>query len=282
MTIPINFSLLLPGLDQIYSDIRSFSNSKSTVSLPAQNTQKNVYVQADWLTPEQKAAYQSGDQEAIRQADEAALNQAIEISKASFAYDMVNNALKNSADIPNNPALSHGNNAKKTKIENYAQHRTATRANTNKLKNWFANHNCQVIQSSGSSNNCAIHSLLKLATRDYAASHVERAVHYKKWLIERFKGAQHSAADQLATLNSMLLADSTHMEVLINQINADYGANMRVNFVMGDAEGRPYVTRCVGDGNNDVVIFDQGGHFEPVIASKDISFLSSSARVIAA
>lgn len=278
MTIPINFSLLLPGLNQIYSDIRSFySDPKNTVSSPAdnssvvpsQNAQKNEYVQADWLTPEQKTAYQSGDQDAIRLADEAALNQAIARSKASLVYEVVRN---NSSDMPGNPALATEGDLN--------QHRAATHSNTGKLKSWFEARGFEVVRTSGSQFNCAIHSLLKLATGNFVESHLEPARYYKDWLVSKFKDSQLET-DKVETSGTMLLADSAHMKALVNKINEDYNANMRVSFVMGDAEGRPFITHSVGDGDNNVVIFDQGGHFEPVIAGEDISFLSSPARVIA-
>jgi hypothetical protein len=232
------------------------------------------YVPKEWLTDKQNDAYASGDPEAIRRADEEALDQAIAQSRASLVHDKVSAFTKdNGSQLLNEDQLvrlqdSPGRIRKATtqKAEtnatassNYADLLNKTRELNGKLKQWFAANGCQVVRNGGRNNNCLIISLLQLATGELS-EHADKAAKVKKWLVETYP-------DEAMSDKHELHANTTAIQELIKMINREFRSDMRVTFVAANENGHPVRTAVVGDVKNDVVIFDQAGHFEAVVAA---------------
>ncbi len=111
-----------------------------------------------------------------------------------------------------------------------------------------------------STNNCLVISLLQHATRDYGSDHAQFVSQYREILADQ--------EDAPLPRNEPISALSDAAKRLIDLINADPGVSpkLRVAFI-SEFDGRMRVDE-VGSKEPDartVVIWDQGGHFEPVV-----------------
>ncbi|MDB5727098.1 MAG: hypothetical protein JWQ00_303 [Noviherbaspirillum sp.] len=257
--------------------------STSPSSLPTRETDVSKvpdYIPKEWLTDKQNDAYASGDPETIRRADEEAIEEAIAQSRASLVHDKISAFTRdNGSQLLNEDQLarlqdSPGRIRKATtqrndatqKAEtnaiassNYADLLNKTRELNGKLKQWFAANGCQVVPNGGHNNNCLIISLLQLATGELS-EHADKAAEVKKWLVETYP-------DEAMSDKHELHANTTAIQELIRMINREFRSDMRVTFVAANENGHPVRTAVVGDGKNDVVIFDQAGHFEAVVSA---------------
>jgi hypothetical protein len=197
--------------------------------------QKNTAIKTEFLSSLQQQALLSGNAKSIKQANDAALAE----------------ALQNSLD----ENLSHPkttNSKRKIPSTEWSAHAR----NNCRLRTWFDENNYLIKSNSGKENNCLVISLLQHVTGNYDSQHTKQAQYYKSILQKVSKG----------TINSFdpLYSDSDWTTFMINKINLDYGTDFSVDFYSADTDGKPAVLR-VGQGKNSVIIFDQGGHFEAVI-----------------
>lgn len=111
-----------------------------------------------------------------------------------------------------------------------------------------------------STNNCLVISLLQHATRDYGSDHAQLVIQYREILA----GLEDAPLPRDAPISAL----SDAAKRLVDLINADPGMSpkLRVAFI-SEFDGRMRVDE-VGSKEPDartVVIWDQGGHFEPVV-----------------
>ncbi len=199
-------------------------------------SQNNPEIKSEYLSTSQQQALLSGNAKEIEQANEAALAEAIQQSL-------------------NEKPVRQKNSTSQRKITTTEW--SAHTKNNLSLRKWFDENNFLIKPNSGKENNCLLISLLQHATGDYDSQHSKRAQHYKSILQNISKG----------TINSFdpLYSDSDWTTFMINKINQDYGTDFSVDFYSADGDGKPAVL-SVGQGKKSVIIFDQGGHFEAVIA----------------
>ncbi len=117
-----------------------------------------------------------------------------------------------------------------------------------------------VWENTGLSNNCLIVSILQHVTGNHRSEHTEKANHYKNLLVNESRGTEQ--------LDSPLYSDNALTDWLVNQINRDYFGNNReayfkFEFVTPGIDGEPS-TRIVGDGQQVGIILDGAGHYEAV------------------
>ncbi|HEV2705517.1 MAG TPA: DUF4157 domain-containing protein [Pyrinomonadaceae bacterium] len=118
---------------------------------------------------------------------------------------------------------------------------------------WLATNEIKVAPNSGSGCNCLIISLLQHATGNYASEHAAKARTLREALIGQFPQI---------VLGQMLHSDDPAYVWLVNRINEEYGISMNPVFVSPDAEARPFVHPVNQIGENPVVIWQQGNHYE--------------------
>lgn len=193
---------------------------------------------AEYITPEQQQALESGDVIAQQTADDAALAMGIQASLDEM--DKQENTAKAPSRIIPDEALH------------------AQRSIIGKLRNWFAERKMTVVSNQGKDQNCLLISLLQHATGNYQSQHEEAARHYKKILTKE----SHEPIGK----TDALFDDTTLITSLIGRINSRYNSDMRVDFYTADLNGEPAI-RSVGTGKKPVIIFNQVGHFEAVISN---------------
>ena len=213
-------------------------HNSSTNSPTNSTSTQNPEIKSEFLSKSQQQALLSGNAKDIKQANDAALAEAIQHSL-------------NETPVHQKTSLS------KRKITSAEW--SAHAKNNLRLRKWFDENNYLIKPNSGKENNCLLISLLQHVTGDYDSQHSKRAQHYKSILQNVSKG----------TINSFdpLYSDSDWTIFMINKINQDYATDISVDFYSADGDGKPAVLR-VGEGKNSVIIFDQGGHFEAVITKK--------------
>ncbi len=203
------------------------SRSESENSTPSQIYAENL---DDFITPEQRHSLNSNNLHALEIANDQALAIAIQASESEVmplpTADSAAERLQSQFDI------------------------------SKKLRAWLDKHDYQVISNSGKNNNCLLISLLQHATGDYRSEHHEKAAHYKS-ILEKESNFHIGRLDPLY-FDTHLIAN------LIHRIGKDHGREMSVNFCFADADGN-YAEHIVGSGNNTVMVFDQGGHYEAVL-----------------
>lgn len=120
-----------------------------------------------------------------------------------------------------------------------------------RLRTWLADNDIAVIPNAGRGNNCLIISLLQHATGNYADVH-------------------HAKAQEIRNLlehDGMLHCDNAEeFAVVLALINAEYGTNMRPYFVQASKLWTPYVLPEADIGEDPVMIWHQGNHYEALVA----------------
>ncbi len=215
------------------------SHATSQATSPANSTSPHYpEIKSEFLSKSQQQALLSGNAKEIKQANNAALAEAIQ-------HSLNEKPVHQKTSLP------------KRKITSAEW--SAHAKNNLQLRKWFDANNYLIKPNSGKENNCLLISLLQHVTGDYESQHTKRAQHYKSILQNVSKG----------TINSFdpLYSDSDWTTFMINKINQDYDTDFSVDFYSAHGDGKPAVLR-VGEGNNSVIIFDQGGHFEAVITKK--------------
>ncbi len=190
------------------------------------------------LTAAQKFAFESGDPDLIREANDAALAAGIGAS-----LDEANDVPKPARDIVP---------ADELRIQ---------RSLINRLKAWLKGQGFEIKPNNGNRNNCLIISMLQHATGDYGSNHESAAKKYKSLLFDWSGGTEK--------LDSPLYSDNVLAEMLIDRINYDYfgdnsGRYLRFKIVSPDHEGKPAV-REIGKGQRVAGIIDGAGHYEAYV-----------------
>jgi hypothetical protein len=135
------------------------------------------------------------------------------------------------------------------------KHRTELGNSNAMMRRWLGANGLVVAPNSGHGLNCLIISLLQHATGDYTSGHITEANALRKKL--GGTGMLHSSGEQFVSL--------------VNMINERHGASLDVWLVQADSDGRPFIEpreepiEKLG-GKNPVVIWQQGAHFEALIA----------------
>ncbi len=110
-----------------------------------------------------------------------------------------------------------------------------------------ANHIQVAINNGGGALNCLLISLLQHATRNYRYQFI--------WEAQYLRFA-------LGLNSGMLGSDNWQFVLLVNTINAIFGVSMRPVFIQAAAHGLPFIIPVIDVGTEEVVIWDQHGHFE--------------------
>lgn len=129
-----------------------------------------------------------------------------------------------------------------------------------RFADWLAANKIGVVRNGGGrSNSCLIISLVQHASRSMAEVSRETIGTYKSFLREGF-GIGFDAP-----LNS----DGAAFEALLAQINRDYGRDLKPVFAIAETPdepaGPPFTISTGGRGSELVAIWDQLGHFEPLV-----------------
>lgn len=190
------------------------------------------------LTAAQKFAFESGDPDLIREANDAALAAGIGAS------------LDNANDVP-----------KRVREIVPADELGVQRSLVGRLKAWLRSQGFEIKSNNGNRNNCLIISMLQHATGNYYSNHESAAKKYKALLFEWSGGTEKH--------DSPLYSDNVLAEMLIDRINLDYFGDqqerhLRFKIVSPDHEGKPAV-REIGNGQRVAGIIDGAGHYEAYV-----------------
>ncbi len=215
---------------------RPFQPAPETPDKPKHSGLTESHI-ADFLTAEQQHALASGDVEAQQLADDAALAMGIQASLDEM--DKAKNTEK-----PASRTI--------TDLEFNTQRRI-----TGDLRNWFAEKNMTVVPNKGKNMNCLVISLLQHVTGIYDNEHTEEASRYKDMLVNSSQG-------QIGKYDP-LYHDIPLITALVYKINEDKESDMKVNFYSAGHDGKLGIW-SVGEGKNEVIIFDQAGHYEAVVS----------------
>lgn len=135
-----------------------------------------------------------------------------------------------------------------------------------KVESWMKARNIAIVPNNGDGLNCLIISLLQHATKDYASQHTEMAGKLRTAVQKKFPDVG----------NNMLYSDDIVFKSLVNFINKKFDADMNVLIVQPDENGTPVVLPFNPTGKNDVVIIQQGAHYEAVTMTSDANLQSKS------
>jgi hypothetical protein len=131
--------------------------------------------------------------------------------------------------------------------ENYDDVRT-------KLSHWLEQHGIQVLKNGGGGrNSCLIISLLQHATGRLRVN--QETVAKLKELLSCYSISEYDS----------LLPDDEAFKALITEINKRYQTNMKPVFLVASDDDPPFIMLESPFGANQVVIWDQLGHFEALI-----------------
>lgn len=126
--------------------------------------------------------------------------------------------------------------------------RTAMMSGNQILRSWMEANGIAVIRSSGFDDSCLIHALLQ---------HVTGAYHLSAFDVTRWRA--------VAGEDGALFQDSEGVKRMLAEMNKFYNTSVCVHYVSSDKDGRPVVVGPVGDGENPVVIWHQGNHYEALV-----------------
>ncbi len=200
----------------------------------------------DGLTAAQKFARETGHAGLIDEANQAAIDEAIEASRHSSRQEA--SAVR--SFVPTTEFVAQSGLVAK-------------------LKNWLSKHGFIVKPNSGNQNNCLLISMLQHVTGDYhpnsEALH-KAAERYKRMIADWSNGKEKTS--------SSLFSDDKLTELIVEQINQDYFGEQRdryiqFKFVTASLDGEP-AERYIGNGQRIKGILDGGGHYEAFVKRPDV------------
>lgn len=234
---------------------------------------------ASFQTDKQRQSLATRSKEAVEEANDEALQEAIALSLADrkftgdgFTEEQHVARVCGDAELinlTNEEALHRGlaMSLQETEIAPRPARSLVSKEEINaqtgliqRFKQTLQNLGFKVWENAGLSNNCLIVSILQHVTDNHRSEHTEKANHYKNLLVSESGGTEQ--------LDSSLYSDNAMTDWLVNQINRDYFGNNReayfkFEFVTPGIDGEPS-TRIVGDGQQVGIILDGAGHYEAV------------------
>jgi hypothetical protein len=210
-----------------------------------------------FITSTQKSAWDSGDSEAIRAADDAALAQAIldslaelEVSQAVSDPVTEDDLIKAAIEESLSTSSSATHASKRVRYDELQAKKTA------EMKNWFDNNGFDIVRNTGGgANNCLLISITQHATGNYDSEHDSEVNAYRKLLMD-----SDSSIDAYGPLPS----SGPAIEGLIDQILKKTGKQLRFA-IAGPGTGNEPMFHFYGKGKDYAIIFDQSGHYEAVV-----------------
>lgn len=211
-----------------------------------------------FLTAQQRAAMDSGDELAMQAADDAAMAEAIlaSLAEQENLIKHYSNASDAAPVSPGTPATPTTEGKAASTGAGMAELVQIQRDNTERLRGWLHANGFDIIKNRGGGHNdCLLISLLQHATGDYRSEHRSDVAYYREYLM---------GIDPSIDRNDSLPSMSDAIQLLIEKINADKQAHLRVAFVAPGLEGEP-TFHYYGSGSRYAIIFDQSGHFDAVV-----------------
>jgi hypothetical protein len=135
-----------------------------------------------------------------------------------------------------------------------------------RFRTWLKKNNMRAVPTSGAGNNCLIVSLLRHATGDYDADHRAQAAELRTALIARFPALGK---------DEMLMPGTPEVDFLLERLERSHPPLMHIAEVRPDRDGIPQMLRADGipffsreelEGRRIAPIFQQGAHYEPIVA----------------
>ena len=206
--------------------------------LADESPQQLTAAQEESLTALQKFAFETGDPDTIRYANDAALAQGIHAS------------LDEETHGPRRPRATVPANELRIQHHLVAQ-----------LKQQLRNQGFDIKPNNGRMNNCLIISMLQHVTGNYDSNHEAAAKKYKMLLCDWSNGKEK--------FTSPLYSDDVLTELLIDRINYDHFGDqqdryLRFAMVSPDQDGEAAV-REIGKGQRIAGIIDGSGHYEAYV-----------------
>jgi len=200
----------------------------------------------DGLTAAQKFAREAGHAGLIDEANQAAIDEAIEASR----HCSMQEATPARTFIPTTEFA-------------------AQRGLVAKLKDWLSKHGFIVKPNSGNQIYCLLISMLQHVTGDYSPDSKalnQAAKQYKRMIADWSSGKEKTS--------SSLFSDDTLTELIVQQINQDYFGERRdqyiqFRFITASLDGEP-AERYLGNGPRIEGILDGGGHYEAFVKRPDV------------
>ncbi len=243
------------------------------------------------LTKEQATAWKSGNDVAARAADDRALAQAI-LASLEAMDPLDNPKAKGDPHRPADPPSGGTTSTKTTKTtktatdtptgkapatssqptgfideKNMADYKVLQLAATERLETWLHLNGFDIVSNTGSGeNNCLIISLVQHAKKDYSSEHLAEVRDIRQALVDHCKGRDDP--QKKLGQGDQLPGSGADIDWLVNQINDQYGRNMRVAVVCIGTNNEPTYHHLGGRKSGEVervMIFDKSGHFEAVV-----------------
>jgi hypothetical protein len=210
-----------------------------------------------FISSAQKAAWDSGDSEAIRAADDAVLAQALLNSLAEFeATQTVSDPVTEDDLIKVAIEESLSTNTSTTPTGNRVRYDELQTEKTAGMKSWFEKNGFDIVRNTGGgANNCLLISILQHATGNYDSEHDSEVNAYRKLLMDR---------DNSIDAYGPLPSSGAAIEGLIDQILKKTGKPLRFA-IAGPGTGNEPTFHFYGKGKDYAIIFDQSGHYEAVV-----------------
>lgn len=211
----------------------------------------------DLLTVRQQDAWRSGDRGAIKDADDAAVAQAILASLAELEVSQIADDAVTEDDLLK-AAVDASLEIDKQAIhaENRRQYADLQAKKTGTLRHWFQRNGFDIVRNTGgSANNCLLISMLQHITGDYESEHLADAQQYRQQLMDW---------DPSIKRDDPLPSTGIPIQRLVDQIMKDKNSERRIA-IAAPGIGSDPTYHFYGKGRDYAIIFDQSGHYEAVV-----------------